>query len=134
MIKINHIQAKKYREIINKAVASLTDEDGACVPMLFERWVANKYYIIGDRVCYEDNLYKVLQNHTSYEVYTPDIAVSLYAKILIPNPSVVPEWEQPDSTNAYKKGDRVMFEGQLYESTINSNVWAPNVYGWILIE
>lgn len=32
--------------------------------------------------------------------------------------------------DAYKKGDKVLFEGKLYESTIDANVWAPNVTGW----
>jgi len=31
------------------------------------------------------------------------------------------------------KGDKVTFEGATYESTIDNNVWAPNVYGWTQI-
>ena len=45
---------------------------------------------------------------------------------------MIPEWEQPDSTNAYKKGDRVRYKGKAYESLIDGNVWAPDAYpaGW----
>jgi hypothetical protein len=32
--------------------------------------------------------------------------------------------------DAYKIGDRVRFEGKVYESTIDANVWSPLVYGW----
>jgi len=58
------------------------------------------------------------------------LAPSLWTKVLIPDENVIPEWEQPDSTNPYMKGDRVMFDGKVYESTIDNNVWSPDVYGW----
>lgn len=44
-----------------------------------------------------------------------------------------PEWVQPlGGHDAYKTGDRVTFNGKVYESTIDGNVWAPDVYptGW----
>lgn len=44
-----------------------------------------------------------------------------------------PEWVQPlGGHDAYKTGDRVMYQGKVYESTIDGNVWAPDVYpaGW----
>ena len=130
MIKFNSMQAKKYRELMNKASTSLTDEEGAYAPMLFERWETDKAYLIGDRVCYEGTLYKVLQSHTSHEAYTPDVTVSLYARILIPDPSVIPEWEQPISTNPYMKGDKVRHLGKIWVSDIDYNVYEPSVYGW----
>lgn len=49
-----------------------------------------------------------------------------------PAPSY-PEWVQPlGGHDAYKTGDRVTFNGKVYESTIDGNVWAPDVYptGW----
>lgn len=44
----------------------------------------------------------------------------------------IPEWTQPDASNAYKTGDRVIFEGKVYESLIDGNVWSPSAYptGW----
>ena len=127
--------AQKLRPYIEKAALSLSDEDALEAVDLFPKWdgLHGKYFV-DDKVRYDGNLYKCLQEHISQNEWTPIAAASLWAKVLIPDPNIVPEWEQPDSTNAYKKGDRVMFEGQLYESTINSNVWAPNVYGWILVE
>lgn len=43
------------------------------------------------------------------------------------------EWVQPlGGHDAYKTGDRVMYQEKVYESTIDGNVWAPDVYpaGW----
>lgn len=81
---------------------------------------------------YEGILYKVLQDHTSQATWTPTDAPSLFAKVLIPDPDVIPDWEQPDSTNAYMTGDKVRFEGKVYESLIDNNVWSPAAYpaGW----
>jgi len=60
----------------------------------------------------------------------------LWAKVLIPDENTIPEWEQPESTNAYMVGDKVTFEGHIYESAINNNIWSPSAYpaGWTLIE
>ena len=65
-------------------------------------------------------------------VQIPVDAASLWAKVLIPNPDVIPEWEQPDSTNPYMKGDKVTYNGKTYESVIDNNVWSPDTYpaGW----
>ena len=47
------------------------------------------------------------------------------------------EWVQPTGAHdAYNAGDRVLYNGSVYESTIDGNVWSPLVYpdGWELIE
>ncbi|WP_298076088.1 carbohydrate-binding protein [uncultured Corynebacterium sp.] len=44
-----------------------------------------------------------------------------------------PEFKQPTGAHdAYKIGDRVTYQGVVYESTIDSNVWSPSDYpqGW----
>ena len=48
-----------------------------------------------------------------------------------------PAWVQPTGAHdAYPDGDRVTFEGQVWESLIPGNVWSPsaNPSGWRLIE
>lgn len=86
-------------------------------------------YKAGNRVRYGGILSKVLQDHISQGDWRPDIAPSLFAKVLIPDPSVVPEWEQPDSTNPYSKGDRVTHGGKTWESLVDNNVWEPGATG-----
>lgn len=127
--------AQKLRPYIEKAAASLTDEDALEAVNLFINWQPNKTYTKDERVNYEGILYKCLQAHTSQDNWTPTATPSLWAKVLIPDANVIPDWEQPDSTNAYMKGDKVMFEGQVYESAIDNNVWSPVAYpaGWTLI-
>lgn len=128
--------ARKLRPYIEKAAISLSDEDALEAIELFHQWHPNEQYVLDQRVKYEGILYRCLQPHTSQENWTPTAAPSLWAKVLIPDENVIPEWEQPDSTNPYMKGDKVMFEGHVYESAINNNIWSPSAYpgGWTLIE
>lgn len=120
--------AYKLRSYIEKAALSLSDEDALEAINLFPNWASGVAYAVDARVNYEGTLYRCLQAHTSQETWTPTAAPSLWAKVLIPDPDVIPEWEQPDSTNPYMMGDKVMFEGKVYESTINNNVWSPSAY------
>ena len=54
---------------------------------------------------------------------------SLFAKVLIPDSSVIPEWEQPGSTNPYMMGDKVTHNGSTWLSLVDNNVWEPGVVG-----
>lgn len=120
--------AYKLRPYIEKAAISLTDEDALEAVQLFPSWSSIATYAVGDRVRYNGVLYRCLQAHTAQETWNPTDAPSLWAKVLIPDATVIPEWEQPESTNPYKKGDRVMFKGKVYESTMDGNVWSPEGY------
>ena len=83
----------------------------------------------GIRVNYKGNLYKVLQTHQKQSTWNPVDAPSLFAKVLIPDSNVIPEWEQPESTNPYMKGDQVTHSGKTWESLIDNNVWEPGAVG-----
>lgn len=123
-------EAKSFIEAFVKLRGLATDEMSLQVPNLYPAWKAEVNYSIGDRVLYDDVLYKVLQAHTSQETWTPVDASSLFAKVLIPDENVILEWEQPDSTNPYMTGDKVMYNGIVYISIVDNNVWVPGVFGW----
>lgn len=127
--------AKKLRPYIEKAAIALDDEDAIEATLLFPLWDVNINYEIGDRVRYNSILYRCLQSHTSLSNWNPVDAPSLWAKVLIPSPDIIPEWEQPDSTNPYQIGDKVRYKGHIYESIIANNIWSPEAYpgGWKLI-
>ena len=126
--------ARKLRPFIEKAAISLDDADALEAKELYPQWSGDSIeYTVDFRVRYNGILYKVLQNHTSQPAWTPDVTPSLFAKVLIPEPDVIPEWQQPDSTNPYMIGDKVTHNGKTWENTINNNVWQPGVYGWVEI-
>lgn len=122
----------KIRELIERAAASLADDDAVQAPALFPAWAVGKAYTVGERVAYGGKLYKVLQAHTSQADWTPDTAVSLYVEVA--KPGEIPVWKQPSGAqDAYNTGDKVHYpdaEGPVYISTVDANVWAPGVYGW----
>ena len=109
---------------------SATDEQASKASALYPKWKVGTDYQKDERVLYNDILYKVLTGHTSQADWAPDAAPSLFAKVLIPDKNVIPEWEQPESTNPYGKGDKVTHNGKTWRSTIDGNVWEPGVYGW----
>ena len=127
-------KARELRKILEKAMTeaqSLTDAEAITATCLHPKWSGDGVqYTAGQRVQDDGVLYTVLQNHTSQAGWTPTAAPSLFAKVLIPDTSVVPEWEQPDSTNPYMKGDKVKHNGKTWVSDIDGNVWEPGVYGW----
>lgn len=109
---------------------SATDEQALAAPALYPAWREGVAYIEGARVLQNGVLYKVRQDHTSQADWNPEVASSLFAKVLIPDANVIPEWEQPDSTNPYMTGDKVTCDGKTWVSNCNNNVWKPGEYGW----
>ena len=122
-------EARKLRVSIVQLAQYAPDEVAATAAFAFDPWDAAGTYETGDRVRYADVLYKCLTAHTAQASWKPDVSPSLWAKVLIPDPSVIPEWEQPGSTNGYSKGDRVMHNGKTWESLVDNNVWEPGVIG-----
>ena len=50
-----------------------------------------------------------------------------------PPAETIPDFVQPTGAHdAYKKGDKVKFEGKVYESLIDANTYSPSAYpaGW----
>ena len=93
---------------------------------------AKQVFSYGTNSVGDPQLYQVLQDHTSAAEWTPDTAVSLYKAIGVTSGGY-PKWVQPlGASDAYNTGDIVSYKGKLYKSTIDGNVWAPDVYpaGW----
>ena len=125
---ITREKAKALRKLIEQMSADLNDEAALDGIELFPKWTP-KDYEKGDRVRYEDVLYKCIQAHEKNETWNPKDAVSLWARV--DDPSVeYPERVQPESTNPYMKGDKVSHNNKKWVSDIDNNVWEPSIYGW----
>ena len=122
-------KAKALRKKIESMSAELTDTDALDVPELFPKW-SIKEYAVGDRVRYEDILYKCIQSHTAQSDWTPDVAVSLWVRV--DDPSIeYPEWRQPvGATDSYSKGSKCSHNEKHWVSDVDGNVWEPGVFGW----
>lgn len=128
--------AYKLRELMHKAAASLSDEDALEAVELFPVWKADTEYTVDQRIRHDGKLYRCVQAHTSQTGWEPDETPALWTEVA--KPGEIPVWRQPTGTqDAYNKGDKVHYpdaDGPVYESTLDSNVWEPGVYGWELSE
>jgi hypothetical protein len=111
-----------------------TDEQVAAVVDLFDGFDADKrVYKVGDIVGFDGVPYRCVQAHTSQADWTPDKVPALWAPVRKVAGAAPDEWAQPvGASDAYALGDRVTFQGQVWESTIDANVWSPTAYpaGW----
>lgn len=134
--RTRHLTADEVaRMLIAQQINSLTVDDNTALRMVefYPEWATDTDYATGFKVQYGGKLYKCLQDHAAQADWTPDAAPSLWAKVLIPDPDVIPEWEQPDSTNPYMQGDKATHNGKIWTSTVDNNVWEPGVYGWTAV-
>ena len=111
------------------------------VASVFPKYEVGKLYKAKDVFSYGENsvgdnqLYQVLQEHTSAAEWTPDATPSLYKAIGVTEEGY-PEWVQPlGAADAYNKGDIVSYNGVLYKSLIDGNTWSPDAYpaGWEVV-
>lgn len=133
-------KARKFRTRINAnmqatrkliRVDDLSEEELFEMIDLYENYYTYHNYEIGEVFQYEGKLYKVLQEHTSQDDWIPSELPALYLNIMPVN--VIPEWVQPTGGHdAYNIGDKVIYEGKVYESLIDNNTWSPVDYqeGW----
>ena len=127
-------KARALRPYMEKASASLSDEDALEAVELFPSWEADTEYAADQRVRYGGKLYRCVQDHTSQTGWEPDKTPALWTEVA--KPGEIPVWRQPTGAqDAYNKGDKVHYpdkDGPVYESIVDNNVWSPEAYpaGW----
>ena len=136
---MNRMQAaEQLRKALQMFAASLTDEQAMEVVAVYDSWQVGKTYAVGDFLTYGVNgvgdpqLYKVVQAHTAQADWKPDTTPALYTAIGLDD-SGHPVWAQPTGAHdAYNAGDIVNYNGTLYQSLIDGNVYSPEAYpaGW----
>lgn len=113
-----------------------TDDEQVQNIQLFPAWRTTRLMEVGQRFAFQGKLYEVVQEHISQADWKPTDTPALFrliGTVADAEAGVVPDFIQPTGAHdAYKIGDRVIFEGKTYESVIDSNVWTPETYpaGW----
>ena len=129
---------EQFRRAVQMFAASLADDKAMEVASVYDPWCAGKTYSVGEFVTYGENavgdpqLYKVAQAHTAQLDWLPDLNPALYTPIGL-NDNGYPVWSQPTGAHdAYNTGDIVDYNGTLYKSLIDGNVYSPEAYpaGW----
>lgn len=124
-----HDEALRLKPYFQKGAQHLDDAEALAVKGIYDEWEAGIDVKVHEKRLHHGVLYRCLQAHTTLPEWTPDVAQNLWAKVLIPSEDVIPEWEQPSSTNGYMKGDEVTHNGKTYESLIDNNIWEPGAIG-----
>lgn len=138
---MNRLQAaEQLRRALQMFAASLTDEQAMEVAYVYDPWKVGKLYAVGEFLTYGQNgvgdpqLYKVVQAHMSQADWTPDITPAMYVVVGL-DENGYPVWSQPTGAHdAYNTGDIVDYNGTLYQSTIDGNIYSPETYpaGWVI--
>lgn len=132
---ISRQKAHQLRAMIEKASASLPDEDALEAVELFPVWQTDAAYSLGIRVRYADKLYRCEQAHTSQAGWEPPNVPALWTEVA--KPGEIPVWKQPTGAqDAYMTGDKVWYpekDTTVWESTMDYNVYQPGVYGWTIV-
>lgn len=136
---MNKLQAaEQLRRAIQIIASGLTDEQALEIPSVYPKYKVGKAYAVGDMLSYGENsvgdpqLYKVVQDHTSQADWMPSNTPSLYEPIGL-NDNGYPVWSKPSGAHdAYNMDDIVDYNGVLYKSLMNGNVYSPDEYpsGW----
>lgn len=122
---------QKHHQAFLFVVSTATDEEKLELIDIYPSYQIDKTYDAGDEFKWEGSIYRVLQIHTSQEVWKPNQAPSLYLNIN--NKIEIQEFRQPTgSHDAYQAGDEVIYQGYIWTSIINNNTWSPSDYpqGW----
>ena len=130
--------AEQLRKAIQLFAATLSEEQALEISTVYPAYEVGKAYSVGEIISYGTNsvgdpqLYRIVQAHTSQEDWTPDATPALYDAFGL-DESGYPIWSQPSGAHdAYNTGDIVDYNGTLYISTMDGNVWSPDAYpaGW----
>ena len=140
---MNRMQAaEQLRKALQIFASSLTEEQAMEVAAVYDPWKPGMAYAAGEFLTYGTNgvgdpqLYRVVQEHTAQADWTPDKTPALYTPIGL-DETGYPVWSQPTGAHdVYNRGDVVNYNGALYESTVDGNVYAPDAYpaGWAVYE
>ena len=136
---MNRLQAaEQLRRALQMFAKTLTDEEAMEISTVYPAYEIGKAYAVNEMLTYGVNevgdpqLYRVVQAHTSQADWTPDTTPALYTPIGLTEEGY-PVWSQPSGAqDAYNTGDIVDYNGTLYKSIIDGNVWSPEAYpaGW----
>lgn len=136
---MNRLQAaEQLRRALQMFAQTLTDDEAMEIATVYPNYEVGKTYTVNEMLIYGVNdvgdpqLYRVVQAHTSQADWTPDATPALYTPIGLTEEGY-PVWSQPSGAqDAYNTGDIVDYNGTLYKSLIDGNVWSPEAYpaGW----
>lgn len=123
------------KNILSDTTEQMSDEEALSVAALFPTWSSkiDNAVSIGERLWYDNKLYKVIQAHTIQDDWTPDVTPALFVEVSIEEWPPIPEVITAEQ--AYMAGDKGTWKGQHYICQIDNTVHNPDQYpaAWRLV-
>lgn len=121
-------KARELRGLIEEAVQSLDDKSASKAPTLYPRLKQDGSLVrAGTRICHNGEVKKAAVDLWDTVDNSPDKATTLWETLdykdgyrIIPSVITV--------TGAFAKGERGWWNGKLYESKVENNVYTPEQY------
>ena len=129
--KENELDPIQIKAVLRYTTDLLTEEEQVNFYSLYPAWKPNIGVVVGEKYQHLGLLYKVVQSHNTQLDWEPQDVSALFVRVAAPEE--IPDWVQPTGVHdAYQTGDKVRFEGSIYESLIDANIWSPTAYpaGW----
>lgn len=121
------------KKMLSSSIENLTDEEALEVAALYDTWISKvgQQVSAGERLWYNEKLYKVLQPHTVQSDWTPDVSTSLFVEVTIEEWPPIPENIPAEAP--WMKGDKGTWKGEHYICDMDNCVWNPDVLpsAWI---
>ena len=118
-INITQEQVDKAYEIIYDVFNYISDDKIYDLRFLIKDWVIGKEYQTNQKVRFNNFIYEVRKDHTSYLLPNEDL--ENYRCIDKPL-NLIEYWRQG---NLYNIGDKVHIGEHYYESVLDNNIWSP---------
>ena len=123
--------AEQFRRAVQLFAAQLGETQAREVATIYPRYAPGTAYTRGQYITAGEDgngdplLYRVEQDHSSQEDWPPASTQALYTCISL-TPGGYPLWSPPTGAqDAYKTGDIVSYEEQLWQSKIDGNATPP---------
>ena len=118
-------EAKEYRKAIDTFAKNQSDKTLIDNKVAFSLWRAGVQVVRKQILRFNDDLYRVNQDHTTQDDWTPDKTPALFVKISLEE---YPQWVQPTGAHdAYNKGAKVSDEGKRWISNKDVNIYKPGL-------
>ena len=120
--------ARKLRNIMEQAAATLDDATASQAAMLFPRLKGSGDLIpAGTRINYDGVIKRAAVDLWDTETNNPGNAPTLWEDLAyIDGIRIIPE--VITAGTAFSKGEQGWWNGDLYESQADNNVWTPDAY------
>jgi hypothetical protein len=114
---------RKVAEPILTDEKNLTEGDLENVKTLYPQWRSTGIeYKLGDKLVYNEEVYKVISDHVSQSDWAPDVANTLFNKYKVAGKN---EWDYPVE---YEVNQEVTYEGEIYkciQAHTSQSDWNP---------